>query len=274
MQIIGNLSSDDVVKSESSPSVGGTTVVNGQYLIPVPDGVAIELGPSSYIQPQDSGSVTGLISAALLARYPQFDNISSNFLLDVNDLLKVEVTSGGPEPTSGTVNPTPPSWAAYGPGNNGPRCQVGRAGSSPAGNAPSSVAILPRNDGATSPTYGLLMTDSEDLTPLNPSNPGTRDVMLWWEVATITTNEDIVTGYNTTSGQETPSFRRITKTDPALADLFVYVSVDDGASWYQADYLTPVDLVTPGTDLRVAFVNAGTSKIYLLGFAVLIQNLP
>lgn len=274
MQIIGNLSSDDVVKSESSPAVGGTTVVNGQYLIPVPDGVSIELDSSSYIQPQDSGSVTGLISAGLLARYPQFDHISSNFLLDVNDLLKIDVTSGGPEPTTATVSPTPPSWSAYGPGNNGPRCQVGRAGSSPAGNAPSSVAILPRNDNAFTATYGLIMSETEDITSLNPSNPGTRDVMLWWEVATISTNEDIVTGYNTTSGQETPSFRRVAKTDPEMADLFVYVSVDDGASWYLADYLTPVDLVAPGTDLRVAFVNAGPTKIYLLGFAALIQNLP
>jgi hypothetical protein len=60
--------------------------------------------------------------------------------------------------------------------------------------------------------------------------------------------------------------------EPATLD--VYVSNDDGATWYQADRLLPVDLVNPGTDLRVAFVNNSSSdRVYLLGFAVLYSEI-
>ena len=277
MQVVVNIASNQIVSTSSEPEVGGTTTVNGQYLFIPPPGVAITVDNTSYLLPQDAGSLPVQAATELLVRFPMYDHVLYNYLLEDADIADLDVSSGAPQPASGTVTPASPAWDTAGlvAGPNGPRCQVGRGSGPPLGIAPGSVAILGRNDNRTAgATFGALVTATEDLTPFNPGNPGTDDVMMWWEVARVSTSEDIITGYGATAGVNQPAIRSLEKIDQEPSGLFVYVSVDNGATWFEADYLQPLDLAVPGTDLRIAFLNAGTEKLYLLGFAMLFQDLP
>jgi len=49
----------------------------------------------------------------------------------------------------------------------------------------------------------------------------------------------------------------------------VYISNDDGVSYTEANYLTPVSFPSASTTLRLAFINNSLNKIHLLGYAIL-----
>jgi len=105
------------------------------------------------------------------------------------------------------------------------------------------------------------------------SHPGTDEVMMWWEVTRMSTSEDQGPDESGYSGPNTPAYKsllQIAEEDPAL---LVYASVDDGVSWYRIPYLEPIDLINAGTQLRVAFINLGPTKLYLSGFCVLFPDL-
>jgi len=267
MQVVFNLASNAVVTTQSDPEVGETTTINGQYALVIPPGAAVTVDATS-----TAASVALDAATELLVRYPMYDHVLYNYFLDSTDIADLDLSSGAPQPTSGTVSGGGAPTLDPGPV---PRCQVGRgAGPAPVGSAPNSVAILPQNGVDLNPTFGCVITDTVDLTPFNPGTPGTDNVMMWWEVAEVNTTEDIAHGYNVTAGVNSPAFRQLEKIDQEPAGLLVYASVDDGVTWFEAPYLQPTDLVTSGTDLRVAFVNESTTKIYLTGFAILIQDLP
>lgn len=268
MQVVFNIASNAVVTTQSDPEVGESTTVNGQFLMVIPPGAAVTVDASS-----TPATVSLAAATELLVRFPMYDHVLYNWFLDSTDVADLDLSGSAPQPTSGTVAAgTPPSMD---PGSV-PRCQVGRgSGPAPTGVAPNSVALLAPNLVDTpGATFGCIVTNAVDLTPYNPVTPGTDNVMMWWEIATVTTTEDIAHGYGTTAGQNTPSLRRLEKVDQEPPGFMVYVSVDDGASWYEAPYLQPTDLVTSGTDLRIAFVNETSEKVYLTGFAVLFQDLP
>jgi hypothetical protein len=267
MQVVANISSDAIITTQSNPEIGQDTRVNGQYLLVMPPGVAVTVDDTS-----TPASVAADAAAELLVRFPMYDHVVYNYFLDSADVAALDLSGAAPQPTVGTVVAGTAPTLAPGPV---PRCQVGRGvGPAPVGVAPNSVAFLPGNSAALTPTYGCIITDTEDLTPFNPGNPGADNVMVWWEIAVASTTEDIAHGYNLTAGTNTPAFRTIEKIDQEPAGFRVYISVDDGTSWYEASYLEPTDLVTAGTNLRVAFVNQTTTKYYLLGFALLFQDLP
>ncbi len=107
------------------------------------------------------------------------------------------------------------------------------------------------------------------------SHPGTQDMMLWWKASYLSVTQDqglAVVGSN--AGKNDPAVKSTETINPDHPDLLVYVSVDDGTSWYRVKYLEPVDVVTAGTDLRVCFVNVGSSKIFIHGFCALFSDLP
>jgi hypothetical protein len=137
----------------------------------------------------------------------------------------------------------------------------------PVGAVPNSVAILPRNTGVAPTQPGLLVTDTIDISAIAPA--GTDEVLIWWEIAQVSTSNDNVHSLTLA----TPAIKTLTSVAQEPASLDVYVSNDDGATWYQADRLLPVDLVNPGTDLRVAFVNNSSTRVNLLGFAVLYSEI-
>ena len=266
MQVVFNLASDAVVSTQSDPEVGGMTTTNGQYLIVVPPGAAVTVDETS-----TPASVAADSAAELLIRYPMYDHVLYNYFLDSTDVGDLDLSSSAPQPNGGSVVSGTPPTLDPGPV---PRCQVGRAIGPNPGVAPNSVAMLPSNPTALIPTYGCIILATVDLTPFNPGTPGTDNLMLWWDIATVVTSEDVAHGYNTTLGVNTPAIRSSVKADQEPADYYVYVSVDDGVSWAQADYLEPTDLAAAGTDLRVAFVWEGAQKLYLNGFAVMLQDLP
>jgi hypothetical protein len=106
------------------------------------------------------------------------------------------------------------------------------------------------------------------------SHPGTDEVMLWWKVSGSSTSEDLgFSNKGTSAGQNSPAIKTLTETDPEIAPLLVYASVDNGVSWSLVPYLEPVDLVGAGSDLRVCFINTGTASLYLHGFCVLFPDL-
>jgi hypothetical protein len=267
MQVVANLASDAIVTTSSDPEVGETTTINGQYLLVMPPGVAVTVDDTS-----TPASVAADAAAELLVRFPMYDHVLYNYFLDAADIGDLDLSGAAPQPTGGSVAAGTAPTLAAGPV---PRCQVGRGvGPAPIGVAPNSVTLLRVNTAAASPTYGCIITDTEDITPFNPLNPGTDNLMMWWEIALVSTSEDVAHGYNITLGQNDPAVRSLEKIDQERADFYVYVSVDDGVSWYEASYLEPVDVVTAGTSVRVAFVNESPDEVYLVGFAVCFQDLP
>lgn len=106
------------------------------------------------------------------------------------------------------------------------------------------------------------------------SHPGTDEVMMWWKASTESVTED--QGFaqqGPGAGVNTPSIKSQTELADEISALLVYASVDNGVNWSRVNYLTPVDLVNAGTELRLCFVNVGSTKLYLHGFTVLFPDL-
>jgi hypothetical protein len=273
MYVIAKLASNEVAGTQSEKSFGAFFGANGKFFVPSPPGVPVDVSSSSVLTPQTSGSIPYEIAQEFLSRNPNYDHVLWNFFLEVSDVAQLDTSSSAPTPVAGNV--AAGFLPTMIPSPLGPRCQVGRAvGPAPVGVAPNSVAVLPANTKSSgTPQYGSLIFDTVDLTPYNPATPGTDEVLVWWRIARATTSEDVVQGFGATAGQNTPSLRRLQETPPNFSGFRVYASVDDGVSWYECNYLRPRDLVTAGTDFRLAFINESSEKLYLLGVAVLFPNL-
>lgn len=273
MYVIADLASNDIVGTQGEKPNNELFGANGKFFVPAPTGVPVDVSSTSTLTPQTAGSVPYEIAAEFLRRNPNYDNVLWNFFLEVSDVAQLDLSSGAPSPDAGNVaagfSPT------MVPSALGPRCQVGRAvGPAPVGVAPNSVGVLPANTKVSGTSqYGSLVFDTLDLTPYNPLNPGTDEVLVWWRVARSSTTEDVVQGFGATAGLNTPALRSLQETSPDISGLHVYASVDDGVSWYECKYLRPRDLVVAGTDFRLAFINEGSEKLYILGVAVLFPNL-
>lgn len=273
MYVNANLASNQVTGTQSEKSFGEFFGANGKFFVPSPPGVPLDVSSSSVLTPQTAGSIPYEIAHEFLSRNPNYDNVLWNFFLEVSDVAQLDTSSSAPTPVAGNVAAGfPPTMI---PSPLGPRCQVGRAvGPAPVGVAPNSVAVLSANTKSSgTPQYGSLIFDTVDLTPYNPATPGTDEVLVWWRIARATTSEDVVQGFGVTAGLNTPSLKSLQETPPNYSGFHVYASVDDGVSWYECNYLRPRDLVTAGKDFRLAFINEGSEKLYLLGVAVLFPNL-
>lgn len=273
MYVVANISSNAVEGTQSENPIGSFFGANGKFFLPTPPGVPIDINALSTLTPQTSGSLPYRIAHGFLERNPNYDNVLWNFFLEVSDLALLDQSAGAPTPTGANVS------SGYAPlmvgSALGPRCQIGRSvGPAPIGVAPNSIAIFPANTKTTgTPVYGSLVYDLIDLTPFNPATPGTDEVLVWWKIAKATTSEDISHGYASTAGINQPSLRSLEEISQAPSGFHVYVSVDDGVSWYECKYMRPKDLAVAGKDFRIAFINEGSEKIFLLAFAVLFPNL-
>lgn len=273
MYVVANLASNKIEGTQGEKLPGDFFGANGKFFIATPTGVPVEVSGTSTLTPQISGSIPYEIAHGFLERNPNYDNVLWNFFVETSDIAQLDQTPGAPTPTGANVSsgflPTMVGSSL------GPRFQIGRsAGPAPVGIAPNSIALLPANT-KTSGTdqYGSIVFDTIDLTPFNPLNPGTDEVLVWWKIARAVISEDISHGYLSTAGENSPSLRRLQETAPNFAGFHVYASVDDGVSWYECKYLRPKDLAVAGTNFRLAFINEGSVKIFLLGVAVLFPNL-
>lgn len=252
MRILVSHADDAILQVEDTPETGFSVPINGKYVIDVPEGTEIDVDPTSYVLnglgDVDAGSVVDIAMQNLLDLYPGSDFLRYTYLI-----------------TDDHVNELDPA-ATWSDGTNSfsPRFQTGRFGA-PAGCAPNSVAMLPANSTTTPARPGLIITDTIDISPEIPT--GTGDFRVWWKFYEFTTTEDVLAEYSPGSGTNSPAIRSIVETE--APNVTVYLSNDDGSSWIPVERLVPVGFCDVGTDVRIAFVNNGTSKIYLAAYAIL-----
>lgn len=256
MRIIADLATSRIIQASPTPQIGEKLTVNGRWILPVPDGSAVVVDSSSTISSVETDCLS-----EMLIRYPMYDFIIGNWFRETADL--------------DAVNQTPGS----GPLASALRYRMGRKAALPnPGVAPNCIEIPGVNPYAAVAVPGQLVLGTIDLTAADGAFPGipggTDEVMLWWELATSATSEDVCTAYGnwTGSSTNTPAERTLTKANPEPANFEVYVSNDEGASWYQAYHLEPIDLTNLDTRFRIAFVNRGTTPVHLLAFCALFPD--
>jgi hypothetical protein len=113
-------------------------------------------------------------------------------------------------------------------------------------------AILSKNENTNDP--GVLITDTITI-------PSSDKFLVYWKVAVISYGQEQSVTANI------PSEMIYSILEPT--DISVYISNDDGVSYTEATYLTPVSFSSGSTTMRIAFVNNSLNKIHLLGYAIL-----
>ena len=250
MRVLGNLSDHSILQVERTPAVGEATPINGKYVVTLPLGSQVDISSTSYITPIDGGDVSSLAFAGLLAQYPMYGNVTFNPLLLAADVADLDLTATLP---TGEIS----------------RSFVGRGvGPLPTGCCPNSTIILPQNDAVTPVRPGLLITDTIDISAAT-GGVGAQEFMVYWKLYGFATTQDVMSDYGATSGSNTPALRNISEINQEPADLEVYLSIDDGITYTQVGRLEPVAFCVTGTDLRLAFVNRGSTRLYLACYAIL-----
>jgi hypothetical protein len=113
----------------------------------------------------------------------------------------------------------------------------------------------------------VLVTDTIDVSALEPG--GIDEILIWWKLDGVLRTQDVSSAFGATAGQNDPCLVSLTAAVSEPAGFDVYASNDDGATWYAAGYLSPTDLVSFGTLIRLAFVNSGVVDRVLSGFGIL-----
>lgn len=98
---------------------------------------------------------------------------------------------------------------------------------------------------------GVLITDT--ITTDNKDK-----FIVYWKCAEISYSQSVSNGEPTTI-----SYNILEPTE-----LSVYISNDDGATWSEAEYLSPSSFSSSSTTIRLAFVNSSSIKIHLLGYGL------
>lgn len=263
MRILCEISTNSIVQVDSTPKLGSKTIINGKYVIPVPEGSTVSVDKNSFVLPSsDPNSVVSQAYAGLLAQFPMFNNVVFNPLLEPSDIDKLDLEATF-DNGDGTEFVT--------------RVQTGRGTGDPlpGGNVPNSTVILPNNPaylGGSVQRPGMLVTKSIDIAPLLASTgeceiPEISEFLVWWKIYKFSTTDDVSSTLGKLSGTNTPSLKQVEEIEQELEGFKVFVSADDGLSW------TPVKrFVTAktcdGTLVKLAFQNFTTEKIYIAAYAV------
>jgi hypothetical protein len=256
-RIVADIPSNTILQVEKTPDIGDSSEFGGRFALPVPDGAALELDPSSYILPQDGGDVATQLAAALLARYPMYDNIAYNFLLEAADVDDLDLD-------------LLPAVSAVGPTTVRTRVQTGRGSAlpGPTGQVPTTTAILPMNTAVGPNRPGMVVTDTIDIGPAT-GGAGADEFLMWWKLYELGDTEDIASDFGIFAGINAPGTRSIVEIDQEPAGFTANISHDDGATWTPINRLEPTDLTVFDTDVRILFINNSNNKIYVAAYAVM-----
>lgn len=250
MRIVADIANHDVLQVEKTPPEGEANPFNGRFAIPVPGGSSVHVDGSSYVLPQDAGSLSALSAQALLARFPMYSHIVYNFLIEATDVADLDLTATGP---TGEIS----------------RVQTGRgSGPDPTGMVPNGTLILPQNGYAAGPPKpGCLVTDVVDIGPMT-GGAGADEFLVWWYMWRFDTTDDVASDYGATAGDNEPAYRNIIEMDQEPTGWNVYISHDNGANWTgPIGLLEPTDLITFDTQVRLAFLNRTQARRYLAAYA-------
>ena len=261
MRIVATLVGDEILQVEKNPPNGTPVSRNGQYMVPIAEGVKVAVDSGSFVLPSaDPNSVIARNFAGLLAQFPQYENVLFNPLIENVDIDDLDV--------AGVLNEGSPVTASY-----TTRAQMGRGtgGPLPSGNAANSVAILPQNDslGAGFERPGVLVTDTIDIGALT-GGVGAMEFVVYWYIYEFSTSDDINTDFGLFAGQNSPAIRQAIEIDQEPTDFEVFISVNDGANFFPVERLIPISFCTPAKLIRLAFKNTNTlTKRYLAHYAVM-----
>lgn len=253
MRIVADLTTADIIQAEKTPEVGASTVVNGKFVCPIPEMVAVDVTSTSYVLPVDGGDVTSLAMAAMLTEYPMYSNVVFNPFLTPADMADMDLTATFPGPPVEYV-----------------RAIVGRgAGPLPTGIVPNVVGVLAANDRVAPTLPGLLISDTIDIGPMT-GGAGADEFMVWWQLYGFTTTDDVTSSYGATAGEDDPALRNLVEVDSEPSGFEVWLSHDDGATYTLMTRTTPIDFGTYGSLLRIAFRNTDTNnRRYVASYAIL-----
>lgn len=261
MRIVATLDTNDIIQVEKNPPNGVPVSRNGQYMVPVAEGVKVAVEPDSFILPSGApNSVVARNFAGLLVQFPQYENVLFNPLIegaDMDDLDPAGVLNEGSPITASHIS----------------RFQFGRgtAGPFPTGNAANSVAVLPQND---APGFGLerpgvLVTDTIDVGPLT-GGVGAMEFAVYWYIYEFDTTVDVRSEFGATAGLNAPAIRRVIELDQEPSDFEVFLSINDGANFFPVQRLIPIAFCTPGLLIRLAFKNTNSlNKRYIAHYGLL-----
>lgn len=260
MRVVVDLSTNDILQVERTPDIGESTTINGKYVVETPAG-QLPIDSSSYVLPVDGGDIFSLGYQQLLDLYPMFNNIVFNPLVRATDVASFDLSATVDNASNQVLS------APY-TGNLVTRAQVGRGSAPFAGTASLSTAILGANPQTTPPKPGVLVTDTIDISAAT-SGAGANEFMVYWKIYGISTSEDIISDFGVFANTNSPAIRSIEEVNQEGSGFVVAVSIDDGASFTPINRLEPASFCVNGTQIRLAFLNTTSSKVYLATYALL-----
>jgi hypothetical protein len=260
MRVTANLTTNTIIEVGKTPDIGYAVPYNGRYSVAIPEGSDVDIRPETLIfEPGGHyapGTIVHQAYEGLLAQYPMYGNILFNPLLTAQDAADWDLGAGM------TISGPPPLdvlWA---------RGQIGRHAGTQAGNAPNATAIFGQNNQVNPPNPGLLITDTQDIGPLTDGK-GADEFMVWWQIYEFDISHDMSTEWGSWAGQNNPALRSIKETFQEPPDFEVSLSINDGASFWRVGRLEPINFCSPGTKLRLSFLNRNPSKVYLAAWAIM-----
>jgi hypothetical protein len=261
MRIVATLESNEIIQLEKNPPNGTPVARNGQYMVPIAEGVKVAVEPNSFILPSASpDSVVARNFAGLLLQFPQYENILFNPLIeggDIDDLDPAGILNEGSPVSASHI-----SRFQFGRGTGGPL---------PSGNAANSVAVLPQNDapGIGLERPGVIVTDTIDVGPLT-GGVGATEFAVYWYIYEFDTTQDVRSSFGATAGLNTPAIRQVLEIDQEPSDFEVFISINDGANFFPVQRLIPIAFCNPGLLIRLAFKNTNSlNKRYIAHYGLL-----
>jgi len=256
VRILADIATNQILQVEKTPPEGNPVAHNGRYSIPVPEGVSVKVAPDSVVLPSnDPNSVVQQSYAGLLSQIPLFDNILFNPLIEAADMDDLDPT--------GVLTVGSDTFVS--------RNQIGRGtmGPFPAGTTPNSVALLPQNDTVSPSRPGVLVTNTIDISTIT-GGAGASDFAVYWYFYDFDTTVDVRASVGSFAGQNTPAIRNIVEVDQEPLDLEVFISVNNGVSYFPVQRLVPISFCSNGTQIRIAFKNTNPGgRKYLAAYALL-----